>query len=74
MALLSVEDWPDCHQKWNDQNGSKYFCSKYFPLVLCPHCVTLDDKDVSVPDNSNGQQTITQIDEVGEVWEKIAKI
>ena len=41
--------------------------------MLCPHCVTLDDKDVSVPDNSNGQQAITEIDEV-EVWEKIAKI
>ena len=42
--------------------------------MLCPHCVALDDEDVSVPDNSNGQQAITEVYEVDKVWEKIAKI
>ena len=32
----------------------------------------LDDKDVSVEDNANGQQFVAKVDEVGEEGEKIA--
>ena len=42
-------------------------------MLSCPHQVVLDDKDISVDDNTNSQESVDEVDEVREEGDEVTE-